>query len=334
MDNILSMMQNIIKLQNNIIKEFDNIKDELYYDTDLSKNNKNKMQININIDNIEKIEKYHFQLWLFTINSYKILEKTKNQMKFIKNYSEFIRCKINKVPKINNNSKFIDIIKEEYLHSNKDHLKQLLVPNNISFKDIINQNNLSTLVKTEYDDSLYNYSIQKKVELTNFASVKINIINKLENINSIFNWFDGNNKYSKGIYMSLCDNFIIKVPFPDLISKNSMNFKHKSIPCKHKDIKICNEKQNELSKKYGSPVRTCNFVHLGEKFIKIGSDYRCPNIPSFGSHNSLIKDIDNVSLQDIKWILMNATSDLLLILLWYEKHKYMGQIVFSDLDIL
>jgi hypothetical protein len=150
----------------------------------------------------------------------------------------------------------------------------------------------------------------------------------------MFNWYNGDSKNEAGIYMCISPDFIIKVPFPDLISKNSKNFKHKSMPCKYKTAEICRTKQLESSKYYKTEVRQCNFVHIGESFIKIGSDFRSPNLPSFGAFDTLQDDLVSVGLSDIKTILMNSSSDLLLLKLWQLQHRNLGELIFTNLDKL
>lgn len=330
MDNLTNMMQKMIELQEHILIELNSIADPIticYDDSFISKNKKltnphsEVNDIKINIKKIEYIEKCHFTLSIINNNLQKILGASKQQTCKLQQFSTTIRSNINKTRENHNKNKFINILNSQFSSEFNGTETQCIYD---SIKKSIQLKN-----QTQTD-----YTLIKSAKLVDSFYVDIPIINSLENINGLFNWFGGNKKYNQGIYMAICQDFIIQVPFPDLISKNLFNFKHKSIICKYKDVNICNSKQIDLSNKYGTEFRNCNYVHLGESFIKIGSDFRCPTLPSFGCHATLEEDINNVSLQDIKTILMNASSDLLLVLLWYSYHKNLGQIIFTNLDKL
>lgn len=326
MEKIINMMNQMNTLQGNILREFNNINynkiDADFYTTAIS-NNESKLidqcvgekqytNTKINIEKIEQLEKCCFTLSMVNNNLLQILNASKQLVHKLQDDSAYIRSEIKKTRQIKNNNKFINILSDK-LNNNKL---------NLITSEILQRKSIKQ----------HDYILVKSVKLVNDFFVDIPIIDSLNHLNSAFYWFNGDKKHNSGIYMALCNNFIIQVPFPDLICKNKGNFKQKSAPCKYKDIDNCNTVQTELSRKYKTEFRNCNYVHKGESFIKIGSDFRCPNTPSFGCYDSLESDINNVSLQDIKTILMNASSDLLLILLWYEHHKNLGDIIFTNLD--
>ena len=316
MNNLMQKIKQMIDLQENILAEFSSITDVIITGEE---QNIHKKPIQININEIEQIEKYYFAFSAVNDNMHKILAASKQQAYKLQQTSAEIRSRINKTHQIYNDNKFIDILNSQ--------LNNNLIMGNTAIYESIQKS-------IELKDKSVDYTFIKSAKLIDNFYVNIPIANSLNCVQNMFYWFNGNKKYNKGIYLSLCKDFIVQVPFPDLIGKNSVNFKHKSMACKYKDITTCNARQIELSKKYNTEFRKCNFVHLGESFIKIGSDFRCPTLSSFGCHSTLITDIINVPLNDIKTILMNASSDLLLILLWYEHHKHLGEIIFTDLDKL
>lgn len=293
---IIIKLQELIRAQDSIINEFNSLQNV----QDIEPITK------FNIDSLECIEKCYSQLWMSMQNLQKIIDHNKTQMGLLKNYSSTIRSNIREPKQVSNDSRFIEVLQNTHYLSDSALLRR---------------------------PSSGTQSVTKTV---NFSGIdtEFSVTNSLKNINDMFNWYDGDHIIKKGLYVSVCEEFSVQVPFPDVISKASPKFKHKSVPCKYKDLNNCISRQNDLSKKYGTENRTCNYVHAGERFIKIGSDFRCPNLPSFGAHDTLKDDIANITFPDIKWILMNAVSDILLIRLWYESHKHLGKIVLMDLDKL
>jgi hypothetical protein len=57
-------------------------------------------------------------------------------------------------------------------------------------------------------------------------------------------------------------------------------------------------------------------------------------LPSFGAFDTLQDDLVSVGLSDIKTILMNSSSDLLLLKLWQLQHRNLGELIFTNLDKL
>jgi hypothetical protein len=64
-------------------------------------------------------------------------------------------------------------------------------------------------------------------------------------------------------------------------------------------------------------MRDCYYVHRKEQFIKVGSTHRC-DVESFGNHDTLTRDLNMITNSDIKRLLMNASSDMLLSNIWYQ----------------
>lgn len=157
------------------------------------------------------------------------------------------------------------------------------------------------------------------------------VIKDLKNMAPMFYWYDGDNFYKKGIYICLSKGFYSRVPFPNMISTSDPNFKINSIPCKHLTKAQCDIHKRKISEIYNSDVRECYYVHKQEKFVKIGSSYRC-NIESFGSHNTLNQDMNYINISDIKRILMHSLSDSLLSVLWYQNKFKDGNLILNNLE--
>lgn len=163
-------------------------------------------------------------------------------------------------------------------------------------------------------------------------NLNIPIIKNLKDIPPMFHWFEGDNSYKKGIYVCMSKGFYSKVPFPNMVSTLDQNFKINSIPCKYETKLSCQLHKKKISEIFNSEVRECYYVHQKEKFVKIGSSYRC-NVESFGNHNSLNNDINYVTIIDIKRILMHSLSDSLLSVLWYQNKFKNGDLYLHNLEI-
>lgn len=267
----------------------------------------------IHIDTLELLEKNYFILNQINDGAEKIIKKNKMICGDIYNISKKFRQKLNKFYETHNNNKFLYLFDDGLKISSKEHFK------NMSIK----------ILQEPEQQKLKMY---KSIELVPNFTISVPIIQDLNLIEPAFVWYCGDSKNKEGIYMSL-DKMIIQVPFPDLIAKNSPNFKYHSMPCKNNTYGECNRKLEEIARIKGTSIRQCTYTHIGEKYCKIGSDFRAPGLPQFGSHDTLAQDIKDIQLFDIKNILMTASSDLLLIKLWHEKHKNFGNIIFNDLDV-
>jgi hypothetical protein len=150
---------------------------------------------------------------------------------------------------------------------------------------------------------------------------KIPIINKLNEMPSALYWYGGDQKNPKGIYTCLSRKFYVQVPFPNVIDGTKDFNRSCSIKCKYNTVEECLKVRDDLANKYNSDVRDCNFAHFGDKYIKIGTTFRCPNIPRFGNHHFLKDDLKNLPDYDIKMLLMYSLSDILLGSLWFQNQK-------------
>jgi hypothetical protein len=147
---------------------------------------------------------------------------------------------------------------------------------------------------------------------------KVPIINNLNDMPASLYWYAGDSSNPSGIYTCLNNGFYIQVPFPNIIDSSHDSNKSRSVKCKNNTIQECLEDRQQLANQYKSAVRECNFAHVGDNYIKIGTLFRCPNKPRFGNHNYLKDDIVSIKDTDIKTILMYALSDVLISSMWFQ----------------
>ena len=160
---------------------------------------------------------------------------------------------------------------------------------------------------------------------------KIPIINKLNEMPSALYWYEGDQKNPKGVYTCISRKFYVQVPLPNVIDGTKDFNRTCSIKCKYNTVEECFSIRDELAKRYDSEIRECKFAHHGDKYTKIGTSFRCPNIPRFGNHLTLSNDLDNLPDYDIKMMLMYSLSDILLANLWFQKQKD-ADILFTNID--
>jgi hypothetical protein len=160
---------------------------------------------------------------------------------------------------------------------------------------------------------------------------KIPIINKLNEIPSAFYWYAGDKNNPKGIYICISRKFYVQIPFPNIID-GTRDFNRKcSIKCKYESKEECLKLRTELANRYNSSIRECNFAHKGEKYVRVGTTFRCPTMPHFGRHSSLKNDLENLPDYDIKMMLLNALSDIFISKLWFQRQKN-DNLILNNID--
>ena len=148
--------------------------------------------------------------------------------------------------------------------------------------------------------------------------IKIPIVEKFEDIPEAL--YAVTEDDDNGIYLNLFGG-VVKIPFPNLLDGTKSMARAGSICCKYIDFDKCKNARENLAAKFGSPLRDCNFAHQGEQYMRIGTLFRCPDNPLLGSHETFSKDIRSCNLHDIKLLLMNSLSDLLISAIWQYHHK-------------
>lgn len=150
---------------------------------------------------------------------------------------------------------------------------------------------------------------------------KIPIINRINEIPPALYWYKGDKTNPKGVYICISHRFYAQIPFSNIIDGTKDNDRTCSIKCKYENNVDCTRARSEYAQRYNSDIRECKFAHKGEKYVRIGTALRCPNMPYFGRKSTLSKDLGNLPDHDIKMMLMNALSDLFLSNLWFQKQK-------------
>ena len=165
---------------------------------------------------------------------------------------------------------------------------------------------------------------------------KAPIINKLNEMPPSIYWYNGDQTNPAGLYTCVTRGFYIQVPFPNVIDATQNFNRTGSIKCKYSNVEECLSFRKNLASRYNSEVRECNFAHEGDQYIKLGTTFRCPHKPRFGSHPHLKDDLDTVLDSDIKTMLMYSLSDVLLSSLWFQKTKKgddKSNMIMANIDI-
>lgn len=115
---------------------------------------------------------------------------------------------------------------------------------------------------------------------------------------------------TKSLWIVLPGANLVKVPFPEIIDCTKSTEKSNSIRCRYQSKSICGDKKQGFWH--------CNYAHQGEKMVKLGYPMRCPAIPNFGNPETIRKDIQYVSLPDIKSLLMYGLNDVMIASIWMD----------------
>ena len=201
--------------------------------------------------------------------------------------------------------------------------------NELNKKD--NLNNLKNKNTTKLENKTKPKFIIKNVIIDELKyNIKLNVVNNLKDIPVALYYYEGDKVNSKGIYINVLDNNIIKVPFPEIVSSKETDRKH-SIRCKFENKIECNNQRERMAKKHGGSVRVCNFAHSSDLMIKLGINARCPNSPQYGNPSTVKEDIKNINMADIKNLLLYGINDLALAAIWMNYNK-IENIVINNLD--
>lgn len=163
--------------------------------------------------------------------------------------------------------------------------------------------------------------------------ISVPIATRLNNIGSCIFWYNGDSTNPKGLYMSPCPKLYVKIPFMNVVDGTKDYNRVGSIKCKHGTKKLCNNNKRYISEKFNASIRECTYAHIGDRYKKIGMNYRSPGMPAFGRTDTLVSDAKTISYKDIKIIIMYAVSDILLCHMWAAANNIKTEVVFSDVDI-
>jgi hypothetical protein len=167
----------------------------------------------------------------------------------------------------------------------------------------------------------------------NIGNLRVPIIHDLKDISPSIYWFSGDKDNKSGLYLALTPNCYIEIPLPQTIDGTKNSNRNSSIRCKYGSLQDCQLNRENLATKYNSEIRQCHFAHKGDKYVKVGTSFRCPSIPDFGNHYGLKADLQNINIYDIRMLLMYATSDLLLSNIWLQQEALNDMVVLNNLDM-
>ena len=162
--------------------------------------------------------------------------------------------------------------------------------------------------------------IVKNIEDVSLQGNELNlpVVKKITDIPPMFYWYEGDNIYKKGVYVSICEGFYVKAAFPNVLTPGDTNNRLYSLKCKYENKQICEINKKKISQIHGSDIRECFYVHKKEKFNKISNQFRC-YIEGLGNYNNLNKDLN--------------LSDDLLMMIWYQNKFNNGNLILTNLDV-
>lgn len=245
-----------------------------------------------------------------------------------------------------------NIINIDEIYSNLNSAKSMLINKNITEETMILFNTIN-IIKQKLTDIIYdiNYLFTKRDDLLDQQSLTILTHTKIpantqqslaipantqqslstikkeiiytfsNNISSSFQINNNNNCiYYDTNKKSLFVNFIHNNKIEVCLQNINLD-KKKTIDCKYKTKDHC-KNQN------------CLFVHVGETYNRVPFYNKTSKHQTFGSTNSLNEDLLRINYEDIKKIIFNNFSSILLIYLWFDYNCIQNQIInHSDYSI-
>jgi hypothetical protein len=161
--------------------------------------------------------------------------------------------------------------------------------------------NLESKFNITRDDDrteVYNYDY-------NGARIFLPVVDRLEDVPSCFYYFKGKGKQSKGVYMSPYPGVVVKVPDSKIIPYSTENSNQRTVKC---------IKGKECQNTY------CTYAHPGMEYIQTSSVSRCPNCPRFGNTDTIVDDLNEVKMEDIRLVSFYSLSGLWASSIWYDKY--------------
>jgi hypothetical protein len=130
------------------------------------------------------------------------------------------------------------------------------------------------------------------------------------------------------VWCCVAPQIYVQVPFPEICNVS----RDRTTRCKYQTVSCCYEHRRKTANYHGSVIRKCNFVHHGERIVKLGQVHRCAQFPDFGNIETLSSDLDELDNDSVRQILMYAVHDLYLIYM-YTQRKKINNRIFDNLEI-
>jgi hypothetical protein len=286
-----------------------------------------------NIPNAQNLESY--ALYLNQMN-----EKLQNILHMTEKYA--LDC-INKATDVR---KYVDINNKYKDDPSRMILAHREMNNKMSWADITEMEDERETIHNTIDEIiikpiLENEFKHEKIAYKDISNIygegvdencKIPIINNLNEMPSALYWFNGNKTNPKGVYICISHKFYVRIPFPNIVDGTKDFNRVCSVKCKYNTIDECIKRRREQSNRPNSFMRKCNFAHKGDKYVRVGSIFRCPNMIHFGRPTTIKDDLSNINEYNIKMMLLNSLSDLFISNLWFQTQKK-KRLILTNIDI-
>lgn len=206
------------------------------------------------------------------------------------------------------------------------------------------------------------------------CSMVLDSVASLVDIPQIFWHFAGDDSNAPGVYCRISQYTVAKVSFPPVLDATT-NERTMSVRCRYGSREECVQREQRRSfyrsrqQRFGGsskgsaagkgsaaaaagkdcaagsfvtvarkkPQFRCKYAHTGESFVRMGDAARC-SVLSFGDRSSLRRDLESVTLRDVKTMLLASLHDAALVAMWYDCHDTLPPDVpvrvLRDLDVV
>ncbi len=166
--------------------------------------------------------------------------------------------------------------------------------------------------------SIHEYQEHKDIPTHEYwvgsAKLKVPVVQLLKEIPPSLYYFSGDEVHPPGIYICIMPNIYVQIPFTRVLTEE-----HRSVPCSLKST--CTD-------------HNCSFAHPGAPFFRVGSTLKCPSVPNYGDIDTIDSDVQEVTLTDIRMLLMNALADIGAVYYWFQVNgDAPKECVMKDIDI-
>jgi len=168
---------------------------------------------------------------------------------------------------------------------------------------------------------------QVKIPELNY-NMKFTITNNIQEIPPAI-WYYGGSKYNKGFYICLVAGVYVQIPFPEVVESSNTFRKNNTIRCIHGTYENCSAR-----KAFKKTYTPCSYSHVGEKIHKVGHNFRCQKIITFGNKSTLLNDVHSLEENDVRQVLLYGLNDLMAATIWADKTKFNTSLqVMCDIDV-
>jgi hypothetical protein len=182
----------------------------------------------------------------------------------------------------------------------------------VSFRDVLRNESLFDVAQPK-SDNLY-YLDLNSFNIPKMPPCPLPSIASLNDLPPAFQYIHEHG----AVFFSPCPNLYIELKVPDFAYPKDLAYS-KTCFCRYRDKSKCKHYMGTH----------CSYVHVGEPITRTVSSVR----PSFGTKNTLYRDISKLSYSDINSILLQCVPDLFLVSLWYQNNYKTKKIIFNNIDM-